>query len=117
MKWQLRGLNIKVNGPVKEYAAAKIKEPLEHLTRQIESIVLRFADPDKVHHGAPKFASAMVLMHDGSVLKVEQKEDNIYSAIDVMADRIKRAVKRKVERRQKVSRRRHSQGKRMLRGA
>ncbi len=116
MKWQIRGLNIKVNGPVGEYAAEKIRKPLERFARQVESIVLRFADTPHAHDGAPRVTKAMVLMHDGSIVSVEQKEHDFYAAIDVLSDRVRRAVRRHMGRKQKINRKRHGLGKRKLRG-
>ena len=63
----------------------------------LESLELKF-DGDEVQ--------AVVMLSDGQVLAVSQESPCYYSALDVLADRMKEAVRRRVERRETARRRR-----------
>ena len=95
MNWDIHHENIKVSGSLDEYAKKKIGAPLENFARHIHRVFLHLADPNTNSLHTPVEAKAVVHL-DGGTVVVQQVNKDMYSAIDLLAERIRKAVARHV---------------------
>ena len=105
MQWQVRSLNVKLSEALASYAKQKLHDPLRRFAHGIESIVLRVRDVDLSNVKSPQCATAVVRLHSGVVIALEQQDYSLYAAIDQLADRVKNTVKRRLSRRRRLRRR------------
>lgn len=105
MKHKIRGLNLKTSGALIDHARDKIVEPLSQFAGRVRDVVIRFKDVDRADHGSQRWADAVVTLNSGEVIRVRQKSRCLYAATDMLADRVRRAVNRRVERLRDLHRR------------
>ncbi|MDX1564687.1 MAG: HPF/RaiA family ribosome-associated protein [Phycisphaeraceae bacterium] len=96
MIWDIHHENIKGSKPLDDYARAKIGGPLESFGRHIHRIFLHLTDPNTNSLHTPVRAKAVVHM-DGGTVVVNQTNKDMYSAIDLLAERTRKAVMRRVD--------------------
>ena len=89
MKWQIRGINIHLSKALKTHTINKLINPLNKFTKSINKIIVRFNDMDLTNRKSEVCAKAMVILNNGHVIEIEQKNHNYYDAINQLADRIK----------------------------
>jgi ribosomal subunit interface protein len=95
MNWDIHHENIKSSGSLDEYAKKKIGHPLERFAQHIHRVFLYLADPNTNSLHTPVEAKVVVHM-DGGTVVVQQVNKDMYSAIDLVAERIRTAVARQV---------------------
>lgn len=105
MRWQVRGLNVRLSEAIRSYAERKLGAPLRGTQRHVQAIVLRLKDLDPSNMASPRLASATVTLRGGEVFEVRQEDPSLYAAIDQLSDRLSRAIRRRVGRR--ITRSRH----------
>ena len=95
MNWEFHHENIKVSGPLDDYAIKKIGGPLERFGRHVHRVFLHLTDPNTNSLHTAVEAKAVVHL-DGGTVVVQQVNKDMYSAIDLLAERIRKAVARHV---------------------
>ena len=98
MRQLVRGTNIRISKPLKDYTEKKLIQPLKKLTKHVRSVTVRFTDEDLSNHNSPVYAKALVILSTGKVLEVEQKNFSYYDAVNKLADRMKHVVAKNVDR-------------------
>jgi ribosomal subunit interface protein len=100
MDWDIHHENIKGSEPLDEYAKRKIGDPLERFAQHIHRIFLHLTDPNT--NSLHTAVEAKVVVHmDGGTVVVQQVNKDMYSAIDLLAERIRTAVARQVSKKLK----------------
>lgn len=105
MKHDIRGLNLKTSAALMDHAREKIVDPLGRFAGRVRDVAIRYKDVDRADVGSPRWADAVVTLDSGEVIRVRQKSRCLYAATDLLADRLRRAVKRRVNRMRELHRR------------
>ncbi|WP_432797226.1 HPF/RaiA family ribosome-associated protein [Poriferisphaera sp. WC338] len=97
MRQFVRGTNIRISKPLKDYTEKKLIQPLKKLTHHVRSVTVRFTDEDLSNQHSPVYAKALVILSTGKVIEVEQKNLSYYDAVNQLADRMKHVVLKNVD--------------------
>ena len=95
MQWDIHHENIKSSEPLDAYAIQKIGGPLDRFGRHIHRVFLHLTDPNTNSLHTPVAIKAVIHL-DGGTVVVHQTNKDMYSAIDLLAERIRKAVYRHV---------------------
>ncbi|QQE12307.1 ribosome-associated translation inhibitor RaiA [Planctomycetota bacterium] len=105
MYWQIRGTNIRISNALKQHTESKLIKPLGKFASAVNKIVVRFSDVDLSNRKSEIKAKALVVLNNGRIIEIEQKDHDYYSAINHLADRIKLNVTKSVSKQRDKQRR------------
>ncbi len=98
MKIEVVGVHLDVTSSLTEYANHRIGLSLDRFEDRITGVTVRLEDISGPHGPGTKRCHMEVhLMHRESVI-VEQNHTDIYTAVDKAANRLKRTVRRHINR-------------------
>jgi putative sigma-54 modulation protein len=98
MKLVIQGKNIEVTEAIREYVEQKIDKAVNHfqaLTTEVD-VHLSVARNPRI---ASSQAAEVTVYANGSVIRAEEKSENLYASIDLVADKIARKLRKFKERR------------------
>lgn len=98
MQWKIQGLNVQVSQAIANHAQKRLIDPLGRFAGMVKRVMVRLQDVDLARVHSPIRASAMLVLRDGTVLNVQQQDSDFYSAVDQLANRVRYAVRRRVDR-------------------
>ena len=97
MKLVIQGKNIEVTGAIREYVEQKIEKAVSHfqaLTTEVD-VHLSVARNPRI---ASSQSAEVTVYANGSVIRAEEKSENLYASIDLVADKIARKLRKFKER-------------------
>jgi putative sigma-54 modulation protein len=97
MKLVIQGKNIEVTEAIREYVEQKIDKAVNHfqsLTTEVD-VHLSVARNPRI---ASSQAAEVTVYANGSVIRAEEKSENLYASIDLVADKIARKLRKFKER-------------------
>ena len=97
MKLVIQGKNIEVTGAIREYVEQKIDKAVSHfqsLTTEVD-VHLSVARNPRI---ASSQSAEVTVYANGSVIRAEEKSENLYASIDLVADKISRKLRKFKER-------------------
>jgi len=97
MKLVIQGKNIEVTEAIREYVEQKIDKAVSHfqaLTTEVD-VHLSVARNPRI---ASSQAAEVTVYANGSVIRAEEKSENLYASIDLVADKIARKLRKFKER-------------------
>ena len=100
MKILIHGKNLELTGPLKEYTEAKIEKATHHYKD-----IVKEADIHLSIEKNPRvsFQTAEVtIFANGTVIRAEEKTENLYSSIDLVSNKLCRKLRKYKERNNKV---------------
>jgi putative sigma-54 modulation protein len=98
MKLVIQGKNIEVTDAIREYVSQKIDKAVSHfksLTTEVD-VHLSVARNPRI---TSKQAAEVTIYANGAVIRAEEKSENLYASIDLVADKIARKLRKYKERR------------------
>ena len=107
MQMQIRTLNLDNSAALDAHARERLAIALEHFESRVDSVDVRLEDMHGTRHGQELRCTVRVHVRGAGAVMVEQIDPDIYHAIDTAAHRVKRAVKRRVNRSRSFTHERH----------
>ena len=101
MKILIHGKNLELSGALKEYTEAKIEKATHHYKD-----IVKEADIHLSIEKNPRvsFQTAEVtIFANGTIIRAEEKTDNLYSSIDLVSNKLSRKLRKYKERHNKIS--------------
>lgn len=102
MKLVIQGKNIEVTEAIREYVEQKIDKAVSHfqsLTTEVD-VHLSVARNPRI---ASSQSAEVTVYANGSVIRAEEKSENLYASIDLVADKITRKLRKFKERKNERS--------------
>ena len=112
MKILIHGKNLELTGALKEYTEAKIEKAIHHYKD-----IVKEADIHLSIEKNPRvsFQTAEVtIFANGTVIRAEEKTENLYSSIDLISNKICRKLRKYKERNNKTTQNKFSKNKNFL---
>ena len=109
MKILIHGKNLELTGALKEYTEAKIEKATHHYKD-----IVKEADIHLSIEKNPRvsFQTAEVtIFANGTVIRAEEKTENLYSSIDLVSNKLCRKLRKYKERNNKTSHNNHPKNK------
>jgi putative sigma-54 modulation protein len=97
MKLVIQGKNIEVTDAIREYVSQKIDKAVSHfksLTTEVD-VHLSVARNPRI---TSKQAAEVTIYANGAVIRAEERSENLYASIDLVADKIARKLRKFKER-------------------
>lgn len=97
MKLVIQGKNIEVTDAIREYVSQKIDKAVSHfesLATEVD-VHLSVARNPRI---TSKQAAEVTIYANGAVIRAEEKSENLYASIDLVADKIARKLRKFKER-------------------
>ncbi len=100
MKILIHGKNLQLTGALKEYTEAKIEKATQHYKDIVKEadIHLSIEKNPKV----PIQAAEVTIFANGTVIRAEEKTENLYSSIDLVSNKLCRKLRKYKERNNKA---------------
>ena len=100
MKILIHGKNLQLTGALKEYTEAKIEKATQHYKDIVKeaNIHLSIEKNPKV----PIQAAEVTIFANGTVIRAEEKTENLYSSIDLVSNKLCRKLRKYKERNNKA---------------
>lgn len=108
MQMQIRTLNLDNSAALDAHARERLAAALEHFGARVDSVDARLEDMHGTRHGQEFRCTVRVHVKGAGVVMVEQVDTDLYHAMDQAAHRVKRAVKRRVNRSRSFTHERHA---------
>lgn len=102
MKLVIQGKNIEVTDAIREYVSQKIDKAVSHfqtLTTEVD-VHLSVARNPRI---TSRQAAEVTIYANGAVIRAEEKSENLYASIDLVADKIARKLRKFKERKNSKS--------------
>jgi ribosomal subunit interface protein len=99
MRIRLRGLGFETTPAIEEHTERRLRFAVGRFSDRIEDVTVRFEDVNGPRGGVDMACRVVARLRPGGAVRVEEREADLYSAIDRAADRIGRALRRELSRR------------------
>lgn len=100
-----RSIGFDLTGAIRGYVQTRVGAALSPYTRRVMHAVVRLEDMSGRRPGRDMRCQVMVSLARGGMVVVEAREADLYAAIDIARDRLRRAMRRDVEQSRSRSRR------------
>ena len=109
MKILIHGKNLELTGALKEYTEAKIEKATHHYKDIVKEadIHLSIEKNPRVSHQTAE----VTIFANGTVIRAEEKTENLYSSIDLVANKLCRKLRKYKERNNKAIHNHHFKNK------
>jgi len=98
MKIHVRAVNFQMSESVDDHARHRLHAALDRFESRIDSVMLRLTDDHGPKHGTTIHCSIEAFLTNGDSVMVEQDSPDFFVAIDKAAGRMKRTVRRCINR-------------------
>jgi len=95
----IRALGFDLSDALGRHVKARLEHALEPFARRIVVVTARLEDVNGDHGGIDKRCRVVVTLRRGIVIVAEATDEDLYIAVDKVATRVRRSVKRVVTRR------------------
>lgn len=103
MRFDVRCLHLDNSEHVDQHAREKLITALQKFSHRIERVDVRLEDLHGTKHGVERRCVVRVFIAGASEALVQHIDPDIYHAIDEAARRIKRTVRRRINRRRAIA--------------
>ncbi|MEM7677550.1 MAG: HPF/RaiA family ribosome-associated protein [Myxococcota bacterium] len=98
MKLDVRAVNFQISDSVDEHAERRLHAALDRFEPRIGSVMLKMTDDHGPKHGTTMHCCIEAILKNGDSVIVEQDAPDLFQAIDKAAGRLKRTVRRCINR-------------------
>ncbi|XAL98908.1 ribosome-associated translation inhibitor RaiA [Phycisphaeraceae bacterium D3-23] len=112
MQMNIRTLNLDASPALDDHATERLEAALAHFAGRVGAVDVRLEDIHGHRHGQEMRCTLRVHLEGAGVVMIEQVDPDIYHAIDTAAHRLKRVVRRKINRSRTFSHQRHTDQRR-----
>ena len=109
MKILIHGKNLELTGPLKKYTEAKIEKATHHYKD-----IVKEADIHLSIEKNPRVSlqtAEVTIFANGTIIRAEEKSDNLYSSIDLVSNKLCRKLRKYKERNNKTNPKHNSRNK------
>lgn len=99
MKLVIQGKNIEITNAIREYANQKIEKATLHTNSLLSEINVDLSVEKNPKVFPSKQTAEVTIFVNGSVVRAQESNENLYTSIDLVADKIARQLKKYKERR------------------
>lgn len=103
MRFDVRCLHLDNSEHVDRHARERFTSALGHFSQRIERIDLLLEDIHGMKHGIERRCVGRIFITGVGEVKVQHVDPDIYHAIDEAAKRVKRTVRRRINRRRDIA--------------
>ncbi|MFN3167292.1 MAG: HPF/RaiA family ribosome-associated protein [Phycisphaeraceae bacterium] len=103
MRFDVRCLHLDNSEHVDRHAREKLIAALDHFAHRVERVDVLLEDMHGTKHGIERRCVVRVRIHGASEAVVQHVDPDIYHAIDEAAKRVKRTVRRRINRRRDIA--------------
>ncbi|MEM6590703.1 MAG: ribosome-associated translation inhibitor RaiA, partial [Cyanobacteria bacterium P01_C01_bin.73] len=99
MKLVIHGKNIEITDAIRDYVKQKVEKAVnhfQHITQEVD-VHLSVARNPRIN---PKQCAEVTIYVNGAVVRAEEKSENLYASIDLVANKITRQLRKYKEKRQ-----------------
>lgn len=101
-----RSVGFNLTEAIRDYVETRLRSALSPWMRRVMYVVVRLEDVNGPRGGRDMRCQIMATLARRGMVVVEAREEDLYCAIDVARDRLRRAVRREMEQRRARRRRR-----------
>lgn len=87
-----------INSAVREYVENRLDSALGRLAHRIRDVEVRVGDENGPRGGDDKFCVVDVHLRPSGYVRVKRKANEIYGAVDSVAESVQKTVRRKIDR-------------------
>jgi ribosomal subunit interface protein len=98
MKVEIRGKEVRITEALRGHIERRITFALGRFARRIRSVLVRVADLNGPRGGIDKHCRVAIVLAPSTTVVLEDKDANVYAAVDRVADKANRYVARKFRR-------------------
>ena len=103
MRFDVRCLHLDNSEHVDRHAREKLTASLSNFQSRVESVDVVLEDLHGAKHGFERCCSVRIALNGTSDVFIQHVHPDIYSAIDEAARRVKRTVRRRINRRRDIA--------------
>ena len=100
MKILIHGKNLQLTGALKEYTEAKIEKAMHHYKDIVKEVDIHLSI--EKNPKVPFQAAEVTIFANGTVIRAEEKTENLYSSIDLVSNKLCRKLRKYKERNNKT---------------
>jgi ribosomal subunit interface protein len=97
MELRIHGHHLEVSAALDAHINDRFNSALDQLDHVVQEVTVRLEDVNGPKGGVDKRCHATVKLRNGSTVVVDEKHEDIYAAVSMVADRIKNVVGRKLD--------------------
>ncbi|MEM1109838.1 MAG: HPF/RaiA family ribosome-associated protein [Planctomycetota bacterium] len=102
MKIHVRAVNFQISESVDQHAHTRLHAALDRFESRLASVKIRLTDDHGPKHGTTIHCAIEAILKNGDSVMVEQDAPDHFAAIDKAAGRMKRTVRRCINRKRAV---------------
>lgn len=92
-KFAIQGRNLEITEAVRDYAQQKLGKVINNFQEFATKVDVNLSVPRNVK-GPTRQTSEVTVYASGTVIRAEEKHENLYASIDLVADKLNRQLKR-----------------------
>lgn len=99
MNLDVRAVNFQISDSVDDHAQRRLHAALDRFEPRLDWVNLRLTDDHGKRHGQTMHCCIEAALRGGGSVMIEQDAEDLFTAIDKAAGRMKRTVRRSINRR------------------
>lgn len=103
MRFDVRCLHLDNSEHVDQHARERLTAALSHFKSRVERVDVCLEDLHGVKHGVERCCTVRITLASASDVLIQHVHADIYHAIDEAAKRVKRTVRRRINRRRDIA--------------
>ena len=104
MKLVIQGKNIEITDAIRDYVHQKIAKAVTHFQYLLTEVDVDLSVEKNPRINPSKQTAEVTLYVNGSVVRAQESNENLYASIDLVADKIARQLRKYKERRRELKR-------------
>lgn len=93
MRLVIQGRNLEITDTINDYVHQKIGKSIDHFGNLMTKVDVNLSVPRNLRGPSQQIAEVTVYVN-GSVIRAQEKHENLYASIDLVADKLTRQLKR-----------------------
>lgn len=100
MRLVIQGKNIEVTDAIHDYVHQKVGKVIDHFAHLIKNVDVNLSVPRNLR-GQPQQIVEVTVYAEGTTIRAEEKHENLYASIDLVADKLTRQLQKYKEKLQR----------------
>ncbi len=96
MKMLIHGRNLEVTPALREYTQSKLKKAIHHFEEMVKEADVHLSVAK--NPSVPQQTAEVTVFASGTVIRAQERNENLYASIDLVADKLNRQLRRFKER-------------------
>ncbi len=100
MKLIIQGTNITITDSINDYVTQKIHKAVKHFEHFMTKIDIKLSVPPNTKKN-PLQVAEVTLFANGTIIRAQEKHENLYASIDLVADKLTRQLQKYKDKKQR----------------